>query len=120
MFCGPAGLLPKQIAVFVVAVLLSSPGCIGNLDRQCPGSQVFDVLAAAEGIAGFNQATDIVVAVAPFASLRVDAFQQLAGDSLFLPAIAEWVDVFVDLVQWAPIVVITAAEIVRDEGFTGF
>jgi hypothetical protein len=52
-------------------------------------SQVFDVFAAAEGIAGFDQAADIIVAVAPFASLWVDAFQQLAGDGLLLPAIAE-------------------------------
>jgi len=75
--------------VVVVAVLPSPPACIGELDRQCPMSQVFDVFAAAEGIAGFDQATDIVVAVAPFASLWVDAFQQLAGDGLLLPAIAE-------------------------------
>ncbi len=78
------------------------------------------MFAAAEGIAGFDQAADIVVAVAPFASLWVDAFQQLAGDGLLLPAIAERIDVFIDLVKWPPVVVITAAEVVRDEGFTGF
>ncbi|WP_330509147.1 hypothetical protein V1687_08590 [Pseudomonas putida] len=52
----------------VVAVLPSSPGCIGDLDGQCPMSQVFDVFAAAEGVAGFDQAADIVVAVARFSA----------------------------------------------------
>ncbi len=55
---------PEQIAVAVVAVLPSSPGCIGDLDGQCPMSQVFDVFAAVQGIAGFDQGADIVVAVA--------------------------------------------------------
>ncbi|MFT2189218.1 hypothetical protein, partial [Pseudomonas putida] len=39
-----------------------------HLDGQCPMSQVFDVFAAAEGVAGFDQAADIVVAVARFSA----------------------------------------------------
>ncbi|MNE08461.1 hypothetical protein D3C80_1011110 [compost metagenome] len=78
------------------------------------------MFAAAEGIAGFDQAADVVVAVAPFTPLRVDALDQLSGDNFRQPAVALRVDVLIDLVQWPPVIVITAAEVVRDEGFTGF
>ncbi|MNE74619.1 hypothetical protein D3C80_1707090 [compost metagenome] len=113
-------MLPNKVAMAVVAIMLHAPSAIGNLNGERPVPQVFDVLTAAQGVTGFDQTTDIVIAVTPFTALRVDAFDQLAGDDLLLPAIPERVDVLVDLVKRTPVIVILAPEVVGDDGFTIF
>ncbi|MNM91155.1 hypothetical protein D3C81_1034450 [compost metagenome] len=113
-------LFPQQVAMTVVAITMDAPSTIGDLDWQRPMPQILDVLAAAQRVTGLDQATDIVIAVVPFASLWVNALDQLASDDVCVPAVAQRVDMLVDLVQRAPVIVVLAAEIVRDERFAAF
>lgn len=71
-------------------------------------------------VAGFDQAAEFVVTVMPFATLRVDALEQLAAEYVFLPAVAHGVYVFVDLIEGAPVVMILATEAVGDVGLAFF
>lgn len=82
--------------------------------------QIADVFATPQWIARLDQAANIIVAVAPFAALWIDALHQLPGDDFLLPAVTEGVDVFVDLVEGAPVVMVLATEAVGDVGFAAF
>lgn len=83
-------------------------------------SGVADPFAAAQWVAGLDQAAEFVVAVLPFAALRVDALEQLATEYIFLPAVTHGVDVFVDLIEGPPVVMVLATEAVGDSGFAFF
>ena len=48
----------------------------------------------------FAQAADFIVGVMPLTTLWVGGLEQLPGEHLVLPAVAQRVDVFVD--QWPP------------------
>jgi hypothetical protein len=52
--------------------------------------------------------------------LRVDALEQLATEHIFLPTVTHGVDMFVDLVEGPPVVMVLATEAVGDPGFAFF
>ena len=111
---------PEQVALGIVAGAIGTPGSVGDFDRQCPVPQVADVFATPQWIARLDQAADVIIAVVPFAALWIDTLHQLPGDDFLLPAIAEGIDMLVDLVERAPIVMVLTTEVVGDVGFTPF
>lgn len=111
---------PEQVALGVVAGTVRVPGSVGDFDRQGPVPQVADVFATPQRIARLDQAANVIIAVVPFAALWIDTLHQLTGDDFLLPAIAEGVDVFVDLIERAPIVMVLAPKTVGDMGFAPF
>ena len=79
---------------------MGAPAAVGDAQRQRPVFGVIKALAAAQRVAGFDQTADFIVGVMPFTTLWVGGLEQLPGEHLVLPAVAQRVDVFVD--QWPP------------------
>lgn len=107
----------EQVAAFVVAEGTGVTATVGDAQRQCPVFGVEDVFAATEWVAGFDQAADVIVDVMPFAALWVGGLEQLPGEQVAVPALAQRVDVVIDLVECAPVIAVLAAEAVRHAGF---
>ena len=99
---------------------MGAPAAVGDAQRQRPVFGVINALAAAQRVAGFDQGADFIVGVMPFTTLWVGGLEQLPGEHLVLPAMAQRVDMFVDLVQWPPKILIRASEAVHDTGFAFF
>lgn len=107
----------EQVAAFVVAEGVGVAATVGDAQRQRPVFAVEDVFATAERVTGFDQATNVIVDVVPFATLWVGGSEQLPGEQVVMPALAHWVDVVVDLVQRTPVVALLTAKAFYDKGF---